>query len=307
MKYETAGEPIGGLKWTRKTTKKIASALGKHGIEVSRNTVGRLLKQLDFRLRVNHKKRSTASPRDRDRQFRLIRGRRNEFIRQGNPIVSVDAKKRELVGNFRNAGMAWKQEAMHTLANDFRSDAKGIAIPYGLYDPVANRGLVVVGTSRETPAFAADGVVTWWQHEGQKRYQQSKRLLILADGGGGNRSSSRVWRAHLQEKLCDRYSLTVTVCHYPPGTSKWNPVEHSLFNHISRNWEGEPLESFEKILKFIRTTTTDIGLKVRAFLNTKTYPNGVKISDERMNSLSIRKGRALPKWNYTIRPRRMSK
>jgi hypothetical protein len=307
MKYETAGEPIGGLKWTRKTTKKIAAALGKLGIEVSRNTVGRLLKQLDFRLRVNHKKRSTASPRDRDRQFRLIRGRRNEFIRQGDPIVSVDAKKRELVGNFRNAGMAWKQEAMHTLANDFRSDAKGIAIPYGLYDPVANRGLVVVGTSRETPAFAADGVVTWWQHEGQKRYQQSKRLLILADGGGGNRSSSRVWREHLQEKLCDRYGLTVTVCHYPPGASKWNPVEHCLFNHISRNWEGEPLESFEKTLKFIRTTTTDMGLKVRAFLNTKTYPTGVKISDERMKSLSIRNGRALPKWNYTIKPRRMSK
>ena len=134
MKYETAGEPIGGLKWTRKTTKKIAEALGKLGIEVSRNTVGRLLKQLDFRLRVNHKKRSTVSPRDRDRQLRLIRGRRNEFIRQGDPIVSVDTKKKELVGNFRNAGMAWKQEAMHTLANDFRSDAKGIAIPYGLYD-----------------------------------------------------------------------------------------------------------------------------------------------------------------------------
>jgi hypothetical protein len=307
MKYETAGEPIGGLKWTRKTTKKIAGALGKLGIEVSRNTVGRLLKQLDFRLRVNHKKRSTASPCDRDRQFRLIRGRRNKFIRQGDPIVSVDTKKKELVGNFRNAGMAWKQEAMHTLANDFRSDAKGIAIPYGLYDPVANRGLVVVGTSRETPAFAVEGVAAWWTHEGQKRYQQSKRLLILADGGGGNRSSSRVWRAHLQEKLCDRYGLTVSVCHYPPGASKWNPVEHSLFNHISRNWEGEPLESVEKILKFIRTTTTDIGLKVRAFLNTKTYPTGVKISDERMKSLSIRKGRALPKWNYTIRPRRMSK
>ena len=157
------------------------------------------------------------------------------------------------------------------------------------------------------PAFAADGVAAWWQHEGQKRYQQSKRLLILADGGGGNRSSSRVWRSHLQEKLCDRYGLSVTVCHYPPGASKWNPVEHSLFNHISRNWEGEPLESFEKILKFIRTTTTDVGLQVRALLNTQTYPNGVKISDEKMMSLSIRKGRALPKWNYTIRPRRMSK
>ena len=144
------------------------------------------------------------------------------------------------------------------------------------------------------------------KNEGQKRYQQSKRLLILADGGGGNRASSRVWRAHLQEKLCDRYGLTVTVCHYPPGASKWNPVEHSLFNHISRNWEGEPLESFEKILKFIRTTTTDMGLKVRAVLNTKSYPRGVKISEEKMKSLSVRKGRALPQWNYTFRPRRLS-
>ncbi|MCH8243370.1 MAG: hypothetical protein IH897_12300 [Planctomycetes bacterium] len=160
MKYETAGEPIGGLKWTRKTTKRIAVALVKRGIEVSRNTVGRLLKQMDFRLRVNHKKRSTASPRERDKQFRLIHRRRNEFIRKGDPIVSVDTKKRELVGNFRNSGTAWKQEAMPTLATDFRSDAEGVAIPYGLYDPVANRGFVVVGTSRETPAFAVDGVVT---------------------------------------------------------------------------------------------------------------------------------------------------
>lgn len=306
MKPETAGDPIHGLKWTRKTTAKIAKALCKHGIQVGRNTVARLLKQMDFRLRVNHKKRSTAAPKDRDRQFRLIRRRRNAFARQGDPILSVDCKKKEQIGNFRNAGTAWKQKAIETLANDFRSDAEGIAVPYGLYDPEANRGLVVVGTSRETPVFAVDCVAQWWQSEGRKRYPDSHRLLILADGGGGNRSTSHVWRAHLQQKLCDRYGLTVTVCHYPPGASKWNPVEHFLFSRISANWQGEPLESYEKILKFIRTTTTEAGLEVRTILNTRDYPKGVRIPTGELATLSIRPNRILPRWNYTITPRSMS-
>jgi hypothetical protein len=306
MKPETAGDPISGLKWTRKTTAKVAKALQRHGIHVGRNTVGRLLKQMDFRLRVNHKKRSTASPKNRDRQFRLIKRRRNAFERRGDPVLSVDGKKKELVGNFRNAGVAWKQKATDTLATDFRSDAKGFAVPYGLYDTAANRGLVVVGTSRETPVFAADCVVSWWQTEGRKRYPDSNRLLILADGGGGNRATCHVWHAHLQKKLCDRYGLTVTICHYPPGGSKWNPVEHFLFSRISDNWQGEPLESFEKILKFIRTTKTDTGLKVRAMPNTRSYPKGVSVSTEEVETLSIRKHRILPKWNYTITPRSMS-
>lgn len=306
MKLETAGDPIRGLKWTRKTTAKIAKALRNHGIHVSRNTVARLLKQMDFRLRVNHKKRSTASPKDRDRQFRVIRRRRNAFARCGDPILSVDCKKKELVGNFKNAGVAWKQKAVETLATDFRSDAEGVAVPYGLYDPEANRGLVVVGTSRETPAFAVDCVVRWWRSEGRKRYPDSRRLLILADGGGGNRATCHVWRAHLQQKLCDRYGLTVTVCHYPPGASKWNPVEHFLFSQISANWQGEPLESYEKTLKFIRTTKTQTGLEVRAMLNTRDYPKGVQISAEELKTLSIQKHRVLPKWNYTIAPRSRS-
>ena len=267
MKYETASDPISGLKWTRKTTKKISEALKRVDIHVSRNTIGRLLKQMDFRLRVNHKKRSRVSAPERDKQFRYIRKMRDTFARRGEPVMSVDSKKRELVGNFKNAGVAWKQEAMETLDHDFPSDAEGVAIPYGLYDTVANRGFVVVGTSRETPAFAVDCHVKWWQMEGQQRYSHAKRLLILADGGGGNGSRSRVWRARLQSELCDRYGLEVTVCHYPPGSSKWNAVEHRLFSRISKNWEGEPLDSYEKILKFIRTTKTDTGLKVRAFLS----------------------------------------
>lgn len=303
MRDETAGEPIGGLKWTRKTTKKIAKTLERIGIHVSANTVARLLKQLKFRLRVNHKKRSTASPVDRDRQFRRIKRLREHFALQGDPIISVDAKKRELVGNFKNAGVAWRQQARETLDHDFRSDAKGIAIPYGLYDPVADQGFVVVGTSRGTAEFAVECLATWWRVQGRIRYPDSKHLLVLADGGGGNGSRCTVWMARLQEKVCDRYGITVTVCHYPPGTSKWNPVEHFLFNHISSNWEGEPLENYEKILKFIRTTKTEAGLKVRAILNTKEYPKGVKVSDEDMAALSIRRHRRLPKWNYTITPR----
>jgi len=306
MEPETAGDPMTELKWTRKTTEKIARALQRHGISVGRSTVSRLLKQMDFRLRVNHKKRSTASPKDRDRQFLVIRRRRNRFTRSGDPILSIDCKKKELIGNFKNKGAAWKQKATETLATDFRSDAEGFAVPYGLYDTEANRGLVVVGTNRETPTFAADCVATWWKLEGSKRYPKSRRLLILADGGGGNRATCAVWHAGLQEKLCDRYGLTVTVTHYPPGASKWNPVEHRLFSRVSANWQGEPLETHEKLLKFVRTTTTDTGLKVRATLNTRDYPKGVKAAPEVQESLSLSKHRVLPKWNYTITPRAMS-
>lgn len=174
--------------------------------------------------------------------------------------------------------------------------------PYGVYDPVLNRGFLVVGTSRETPEFSVDGLVSWWQLEGRKCYPHSKQLLILADGGGGNSANSRAWKVHLQNKFCDRFGITITVCHYPPGASKWNPIEHFLFSYISKNWEGEPLESYEKVLKYIRTTTTESGLKVRAQLNTKIYEKGEKISDEQMEDLRIRKHPHLKKWNYTIRP-----
>jgi hypothetical protein len=276
------------------------------GIDVGRNTVGKLLKEINFRLRVNHKKRSTASPRDRDKQFRRIKRMRKTFTQRGDPVISIDAKKKEQVGNFKNAGVAWKQEAVETFDHDFRSLAEGIAIPYGLYDPALNRGFVVVGTSRETPNFSVDCLIKWWQLEGSKHYD-SKRLLILADGGGGNGANSRVWKARLQSKFCDRFGVAVTVCHYPPGTSKWNPIEHFLFSHISNNWEGEPLETYEKVLKYIRTTSTATGLKVRAMLSDKKYKTGVKISEAEMKSLRIQKHQRLPKWNYTISPRRIVK
>lgn len=307
MLPDTAGDPMSGLKWTRKTTTKIAKALCNYGVRVSSGTVGRLLKLMGFRLRVNHKKRSTASPKNRDRQFHVIKRRRTAFARSGDPVISVDCKKRELIGNFKNNGTAWKEQAVETLATDYRSDAEGIAVPYGIYDTRANRGLVVVGTSRETPTFAADCVAKWWQLEGKRRYPDSHRLMILADGGGGNRSTSHAWRVGLQQKLCDTYGLTVTVCHYPPGASKWNPVEHRLFGPISSNWQGEPLASYDKALKFIRTTKTETGLQVRAIMNTRDYPKGVKVPAEELETLFVRKNRVLPEWNYTISPRSMSK
>lgn len=307
MKADTAGDPISGLKWTRKSTEKIASALREIDIQVSKNTVAKLLRGIDFRLRVNHKKRSTASPQDRDKQFKRIARMRQSFVASGDPIISIDSKKKELIGNFKNQGSSWKQEAVETWDHDFRSLAEGIAIPYGLYDPTLNRGFVVVGTSIETPDFAVDCLVKWWIHEGRKKYSHSERLLILADGGGGNSSSSRVWKARLQSKFSDRFGVAITVCHYPPGTSKWNPVEHFLFSHISRNWAGEPLESYEKILKYIRTTTTQTGLKVRACMNTTIYKKGNKITDNEMKSLRIKKHPKLPKWNYTIKPRKIVK
>ena len=223
MQPETAGDPMTGLKWTRKTTERIAKALRQQGLAVGRSTVGRLLTQMDFRLRVNHKKRSTAAPKDRDQQFRVIGRRRHRCARARDPIVSIDCKKKELVGNFTNAGAAGKQHRIETLATDFRSDATGVAVPYGLYDTEANRGLVVVGTCRETPTFVTDCVATWWKTEGRTRYPTSRRLLILADGGGGNRATCHVWHTGLQATLCDRYGLTVTVSHYPRGHRSGTP------------------------------------------------------------------------------------
>ena len=264
MQPDTAGDPMTGLKWTRKTTARMATALRRQGIAVGRSTVGRVLKQMDCRLRVNQKKRSTAAPKDRDRQFRVIQRRRNRFARARDPILSIDGKQKDLVGHFSNAGAAWTQHRVETLATDFRSDATGCAVPYGLYDAEANRGVAVVGTCRETPSFVTDCVATWWTTEGRKRYPHSRRLLILADGGGGNRATGHVWHACLQTKRCDRYGLTVTVSHYPPGASKWNPIEHRPCSRISANWRGEPLESIENILTFIRTTTTDTGLKLQS-------------------------------------------
>jgi len=303
MKNETAGDPMTGLKWTRRTTRKIAEQLKDMNIEVSANTVGRLLKEMDFSLRVNHKKLATRSAPDRDQQFEYIAKAREFFAQKGWPVVSVDTKKKELVGNFKNGGTVWGREPTLVNDHDFRSDARGIAIPHGLYDVQANRGSVFVGVSHDTPHFATDNLAKWWAYDGRRRYPKAKQLLILADGGGSNGYRTRAWKQGLQTRLCDRHGLTVTVCHYPTGASKWNPIEHRLFSEIQKNWRGKPLDSYETVLNYLRTTKTTTGLKVKAYLVEKDYPTGAKITDEEMAALRIRKHDTQPARNYTLGPR----
>ena len=291
-----------GLKWTRRTTVKIAAELRSAGIAVSDRTVARLLKELGFSLRVNHKKLTGTCSDQRDTQFSYIATLREHFAAQGLPLISVDTKKKELVGCFKNDGVSWEAEPVLVKDHDFRSEAIGIAIPYGIYDPQANRGTVFVGTTHDTPDFAVDCVEEWWRTEGRKRYGDARRLAILADGGGSNAPTSRAWKYGLQTRLCNRHGLDVSVAHYPTGTSKWNPIEHRLFSEISKNWAGRPLDSYQTILNYLRTTSTTTGLRVQAHLIRKTYQKGVKISDNQMDELDLTKAENLPRWNYTLRP-----
>ena len=302
MKHETAGDPMTGLKWTRRTTAKIAEELHGLGIKVSDRTVATLLKQMDFSLRVNHKKLSKGSPEERETQFARIAELREYFAAKGLPLISVDTKKKEMVGRFKNAGTTWTRQPVLVNDHDFRSDAEGIAIPYGIFDLQANRGTVFVGTSYDTPQFAVESIEKWWRYEGQRRYHPANRIAILADGGGSNGPTCRAWKCGLHRKLCERHGLAVTVAHYPPGTSKWNPIEHRLFSEISRNWAGRPLDSYETILNYIRTTRTTTGLRLRAHLVRKHYQKGVKVPDALIRQLPITKDAALPKWNYTLSP-----
>ena len=300
LEHDSAGDPMTGLRWMRRTTAKVATQLSRLGIRVSARTVARLLRKLRFSLRVNQKKPGARHP-DRDRQFRYIAKLRRRFQQQGNPIISVDAKKRELVGNFRNSGTRWDRVPTPVNDHDFRSLATGIAVLYGIYDPYANRGSMFVGVSHETSAFAVSSIRRWWGQEGRRCYPNAQRLLILADTGGSNSAARGAWKDHLQQ-LCDQCGLTITVAHYPTGASKYNPIERRLFSQISNNWAGEPLKSYERILKFIRTTKTSTGLKVRAWLDRRDYPLGLKPSADRLRQLRITRPRIAPKWNYTIAP-----
>lgn len=303
MANDTAGDPMTGVKWTRRTTEKIADELQACGIEVCANTVAKLLKDLDYRLRVNHKKLKRASPADRDAQFNYIATQRKTFAAAGVPIISIDAKKRELVGNFKNQGTTWSQTPTLVNDHDFPSDAKGVALPYGIYDVGANHGYLFIGTTHDTADFAVDNVVRWWNYHGKRRYRGTRELLILADGGGSNGARARAWKLGLQERLCDRHGLTVTVCHYPTAASKWNPIEHRLFSEVSKNWAGRPLDSYETILNYASTTRTSTGLRVNAYLVNTDYPTGVKVSDQAMKQLHLRPHETQPTRNYTLSPR----
>ena len=303
MERDTAGDPISGLKWTRKTTQKISDELKRFSKDVCANTVGRLLKKLKFSLKVNHKKNeinNNLDPADRDQQFKYINQLRTKFETKGFPVISVDAKKKEQIGNFKNNGKAYSREPEYVNVYDFLTLATGKGVPYGIYDTVANKGFVCISTNYDTPSFAVDSIANWWSNVGNLEYPNAPEILILADGGGSNSSRSRVWKYELQKNICAKHGVKVTVCHYPPGCSKWNPIEHRLFSAISKNWSGIPLRTFETMLNYIKTTTTNKGLTVKADIILKQYEKGVKISDAQMKSLPISFSNIFPQWNYTI-------
>lgn len=289
--------------WTGKRLRGISSELAQLGLRVCPNTVRRLLEEVGYGLHANRKSLCGNTSPFRDEQFSLLNHQRQEFTLSGYPIISVDTKKKELVGRFKNNGRVWSRNAVLVQDHDFRSEAKGMAIPYGIYDLQANRGMVVVGTSHDTADFAVDAICRWWRREGRHRYPQAPELLILADSGGSNGARCRAWKLALQEKLVDPYQLGVTVCHYPTGASKWNPIEHRLFSEISKHWSGQPLTSYEIIVRLIQGTRTQTGLAVKCALNTKHYPTDIRVSKQQIDVLDFLKHPRLPEWNYTLLPR----
>jgi hypothetical protein len=303
LREQTAGNPSGRQKWVRQSVRRLSAALQQRGHDVCPNTVRALLRQLGYSLKAN-RKRFTGPPHpDRDRQFAYIDGQRRLFNILGYPVISVDAKKKELLGNFKNPGRVWCRRAAAVNAHDFRDDAVARAVPYGLYLPRLDRGYVYVGLSAETGEFAADAIARWWRDDGRRLYPEANELLILADAGGGNGCRSRLWKQQVQEKLADRWGLRVTVCHYPRGASKWNPVEHRLFSRISSNWAGQPLRSLVILLAYIRGTTTEGGAAVKAAVMERHYEEGIKVSAAEMATLRLSRHPVCPDWNYTIRPR----
>ena len=304
MEPETAGDPSSDRKWVRTSLRHLSRQLTAAGHPVSHQTVGRLLRDLDYALHVNAKKvEARATHPDRDEQFAHLAAQRRAFAAAGLPVISVDTKKKELIGNFKNAGRACGREAAAVNVHDFPADGLGRAVPYGIYEVGANRGTVCVGSSGDTPAFAVAAIAHWWEHRGAAAYPEADRLLILADGGGSNGYRPRAWKQQLQEQVCDRLGLTVTVCHYPTGCSKWNPIEHRLFGPISLNWAGTPLRTWETLLGAIRGTTTATDLTVAAVRLEGAYLPGQSVSDADMEALLLDRHDVCPAWNYTLRPR----
>jgi hypothetical protein len=304
VESETAGDPTTEQKWVRSSLRRLSERLQPAGHCASPPTVSRLLKKHRYSLKVNVKqKEAGVQPPQRDEQFRYIERQKQAFQAAGCPIISVDTKKKELIGEFKNAGQAWCQSAERVLTHDFPQDALGRAVPYGLYDLRHNTGFVYVGCSADTPEFAVAAIARWWEQYGPGAFPQADQLLVLADGGGSNGTRPRAWKAQVQKALSDRWGLAVTVCHYPTGCSKWNPIEHRLFSHISVNWAGKPLRTFATMLAYLRGTTTTTGLTVQAELLEGVYQKGQRVSDEEMETLNLQRHTTCPDWNYTIRPR----
>jgi len=297
-----AGDPMSSRKWVRLSTYSLSAAIEQQNIDISANTTGRLLKKLDISLKTNKKDIAATQHPDRNLQFEIIDDFRKQFIEWAAPTASSDMKKKELIGNFFNPGQAYCKQAEKVFDHDFPSQAIGKANPYGIYEPLTDLGTVVIGTSFDTPEFAVESIQLWLIHFGFKRYKNFKKFLILCDAGGSNGYRSRAWKFYLYHLICKKYDISVTVCHYPTGASKWNPVEHRLFSYISKNWAGVPLRSYETIFNYIDGTNTKSGLKVESIFNDKQYQKGVKISDEDFQKINIESFEKLPQWNYTIHP-----
>jgi len=297
----TAGDPMSLLRWTSKSTRTIAEELARRGHPTSKMTVGRCLKEFGYSLQANVKTKEGRQHAGRDEQFRYVNRLVKAYIKAGDPVISVDTKKKELVGEFRNAGRTWRPrgEPMEVNVHDFPQLGRGKAVPYGAYDIARNRAVVNVGVSHDTAEFAVESIRRWWRLDGRRIYRESRRLLICADSGGSNGHKLRAWKLGLQN-LADEIAMPITVCHYPPGTSKWNKIEHRLFSFISLNWRGRPLVNFETVVNLIGATKTRTGLRVKAVLDTGSYPKGVKIEDDAMRAIRLRRHTLHPDWNYTI-------
>ena len=291
-------------KWIRSSLRHLHTRMQKQGHIASRPTLRRLLKKADFSLKANAKRDAGKEHPDRNKQFEHLADQRTRFLEAGLPVISIDTKKKELIGNFKNNGRVWCQEAEKVLIHDFAEDDTVRAVPYGIYDLTHNRGFVSVGTSADTPEFAVDGIASWWEAHGQATYPRAQQLLILADSGGSNGCHPRAWKLYVQQRLSDRFGLSVTICHYPAGCSKWNPIEYRLFSPISINWAGQPLRSLETMLGWINDTTTCMGLTVQAILLDRVYKTGQTATDAEMEALHLQRHSVCPRWNYTFLPRR---
>jgi len=304
MEENTAGDPMSLLRWTNKSTAHIAAELTRQGHRASDETVRRRLRELGYSLQANVKTLEGSSPPERDAQFRYINARVRQFLARGEPILSVDTKKKERVGAFKNPGRTWRPQGTPQAVNMYDYPALGIgtAIPYGTYDVQRDEGFVNVGMTHDTAEFAVESLRRWWRVFGRRHYPRARALLVCADGGGSNGSRNRAWKYYLQH-LADELGLRITVCHYPPGTSKWNKIEHRMFSFISLNWKGQPLVSYETVVNLIGATRTRTGLRVKATLDARVYEAGLKIPEEEMKRLNLKPHEVHPAWNYTISPR----
>jgi hypothetical protein len=304
LEETTAGDPMSALRWTNKSTQAMAEELTRQGHRVSDKTVARCLRETGYSMQLNQKSREGPQHRNRDRQFRYINRQVASFRKSGDPVLSVDTKKKELVGAFKNGGRTWrpKGDPYRVNVHDFPSMAEGKAIPYGAYEIGEDRAVVNVGVTHDTAEFAVESIRRWWKLAGRKRTPGAKRILICADAGGSNGSRLRAWKLHLQE-LVDELGMTITVCHYPPGTSKWNQIEHRLFSFISLTWKGQPLMNYETVVNLIGATKTKSGLRVKAVLDRNEYETGMKVTKFQMETLCIRRHKIHPDWNYTLEPR----